>query len=43
MGALGVDSSEVVWLPTVYAMTFTSMNLLSVWFRQHLAFVLSPC
>jgi MFS family permease len=34
MGALGVDSSEIVSLPTVYSMTFIGMNLLLVRFRQ---------
>jgi hypothetical protein len=34
MGALGVDSDQMAWLPTVYSMTFIGMNLLLVRFRQ---------
>lgn len=33
-GALGADVSEMQWLPTAYAMTMVSMNLLLVKFRQ---------
>ena len=34
MGSLGVDSSQMAWLPTVYSMTAISVNLLLVRFRQ---------
>ena len=33
-GALGLDPTEIAWLPTVYVMTNTSMNLLLIKFRQ---------
>ena len=33
-GSLGADSQEIAWLPVVYSMTFISMNLLLVRFRQ---------
>lgn len=33
-GALGVFANQAAWLPTVYAMTNVSMNLLLVKFRQ---------
>ena len=33
-GSLGADSQEIAWLPVVYSMTFVSMNLLMVRFRQ---------
>lgn len=33
-GALGLDPAQVSWLPTAYAMTSISMNLLLVKFRQ---------
>ena len=33
-GSLGADSQEIAWLPVVYSMTFVSMNLLLVRFRQ---------
>lgn len=34
MGALGLDSVEVAWLPVVFSMTFVSMNFMLVRFRQ---------
>ncbi|MHB8285846.1 MAG: transporter [Caulobacteraceae bacterium] len=34
MGALGVDSVEMAWLPVVFSMTYLSMNLMLVRFRQ---------
>lgn len=34
LGALGADSVEVAWIPTAYVMTFSTMNLLAVKFRQ---------
>ena len=34
MGSLGADSQQIAWLPVVYSMTFVSMNLLMVRFRQ---------
>lgn len=33
-GALGLDPSEIAWLPTVYVMTNVSINLLLIKFRQ---------
>lgn len=33
-GPLGLDPSEIAWLPTAYVMTNTSMNLLLIKFRQ---------
>lgn len=33
-GTLGAYAAEMQWLPTVYAMTFVSMNLVLVKFRQ---------
>lgn len=33
-GALGMDPSEIAWLPTVYVMTNASINLLLIKFRQ---------
>ncbi len=33
-GALGLDSAEIAWLPTVYVMTNVSINLLLIKFRQ---------
>lgn len=33
-GALGADASEAAWIPTVYVMTFITMNLVAVKFRQ---------
>ena len=33
-GALGMDPSEIAWLPTAYVMTNASMNLLLIKFRQ---------
>ncbi len=33
-GALGLDPAEIAWLPTVYVMTNTSINLLLIKFRQ---------
>jgi len=34
LGSLGLESNEMAWLPTVYSMTYISMNLLLVRFRQ---------
>jgi MFS family permease len=34
LGALGLQADEIAWIPTVYAMTYISMNLLLVRFRQ---------
>ncbi|MDB5453166.1 MAG: transporter [Caulobacteraceae bacterium] len=33
-GALGLDPGQAAWLPTVYVMTSTSINLLLIKFRQ---------
>ncbi|QNQ11715.1 MFS transporter [Sphingomonas alpina] len=33
-GSLGLDPAEIAWLPTVYVMTNTSINLLLIKFRQ---------
>lgn len=33
-GSLGFDPGEIAWLPTVYVMTNTSINLLLIKFRQ---------
>ena len=33
-GSLGLDPSEIAWLPTAYVMTNTSINLLLIKFRQ---------
>ena len=33
-GSLGASSQEIAWLPVIYSMTFVSMNLLMVRFRQ---------
>ncbi|WP_034158759.1 MFS transporter [Sphingomonas sp. ERG5] len=33
-GSLGLDPAEIAWLPTVYGMTNTSINLLLIKFRQ---------
>jgi MFS family permease len=33
-GSLGADSAEIAWLPAAYAMTYVSMNLMLVKFRQ---------
>ena len=34
LGSLGLEADEMAWIPTVYAMTYISMNLLLVRFRQ---------
>jgi len=34
LGSLGAETNEIAWIPTVYAMTYVSMNLLFVRFRQ---------
>jgi len=33
-GALGLDPAQIAWLPTVYVMTNTSINLIMIKFRQ---------
>lgn len=33
-GTLGADSAQIAWLPAAYVMTYVSMNLLLVKFRQ---------
>jgi MFS family permease len=34
LGSLGLEANEIAWLPTVYSMTYLTMNLLLVRFRQ---------
>jgi MFS family permease len=34
LGSLGLETNEMAWLPTVYSMTYLTMNLLLVRFRQ---------
>lgn len=34
LGALGADTDEAAWIPTVYVMTYITMNLIAVKFRQ---------
>lgn len=34
LGSLGLESNEIAWVPTVYSMTYITMNLILVRFRQ---------
>ncbi|UAK26278.1 MFS transporter [Sphingomonas nostoxanthinifaciens] len=34
LGALGAEANEIAWVPTAYVMSFATMNLLLVRFRQ---------
>jgi MFS family permease len=34
LGSLGFESNEIAWIPTAYSMTYVTMNLILVRFRQ---------